>query len=447
MIIITAVVLRLSRPQSNELPPPLSKAVVKAEMAYQRHGEAGLINWAQRINRRIHPHRVYVLSEKSDLLNRPIPPQILDIAEKISEEQKTIGQKHGRNVYFGYYLTDYQGKGYRLIFDHPPRPGEFFRHIVDHFWLVILLVAGFTGCFSYLLARNLTRPIKAMQEATNALADGDLDIQISGQFQNRKDEIAVLACDFDRMTKQLKHAYNHQNRLIQDMSHELRAPISRMQVALALLESEQVFESQAAQQLFERIQTEINQFDQIIKQTLSLPLFEQEKHPKLETRENVQTTLKALIDDLQFETQSELNIALETIPPEGEFFVYSKDNWLSTIFRNLISNALQYRTAGSSVNIVLTKTKQQLKISVSNEISEIAEQPNLNEEQLEDIFEPFYRADQARTPGTTNLGLGLSIVKGLTIRLGGQVHAETVQQNGQRTSFIVTVELPMAVTK
>lgn len=438
-ILITVIVLRLSKPESNALPPPLSRAVVKAEMSYQRHGEQGLKSWTIRINNRIRPHKVYVLSGQSDLLNRPIPPHIQSVADQISEAQKTIAQRYGRDVFFGYYLTDYQGSGYKLIFNHPPKPGDFFKHFVHNIWLVILIIALFTGLCCYLLARNFSRPIKAMQEATNALADGDLDVQVSNQFKKRKDEIAQLACDFDRMTQQIKHAYNHQSRLIQDMSHELRAPISRMQVALAILEGETDLESDQGQAMLNRIQTEITQFDQIISQTLSLPLFES-KRQTLDTREDIFQTLQSLISDLEFEAQSELDIELLASPSGDEFPVNTKDNWLTTIFRNLISNALQYRQPNTGIKIELLSENNHYSVSVTNQGSD------LDEAHLHDIFEPFYRADKARTPGSTNLGLGLSIVKGLVSRLGGKVHAENVDLEGamlqNQSAFKVTVELP-----
>lgn len=434
-IMITVIILRLSKPESNELPPPLSRAVVKAEMSYQRHGERGLKSWTMKINKRIEPHKVYVLSESSDLLNRPIPLHIQEVADQITEEQKTVAQRQGRNVFFGYYLTDYQGSGYKLIFNHPPRPGDLFRHMVHNIWLVILIIALFTGVCCYLLARNFSRPIKAMQKATNALADGDLDVQISDQFKKRKDEIAELACDFDRMTQQLKHAYNHQSRLIQDMSHELRAPISRMQVALALLEGETDLQSEQGQAMFKRIQTEITQVEQIIKHTLTLPLFEQ-KQSTLEDREDMLETLSALIQDLQFENQTDLGIELNITPKDGKFIINTKDNWLNTILRNLISNALQYRQPDTKIEITLMSDKEHHKLSVTNHSQE------MSDDQIKDIFEPFYRADKARTPGSTNLGLGLSIVKGLVTRLGGHIYAEKQTLGENETGFKISLELP-----
>jgi two-component system sensor histidine kinase CpxA len=364
---ITILVIRLSKPQTNELPPHLSKSVVRAELAYHQNGEKGLIRWGMHVNRKFAPHKVFVLSKDKDLLNQELPMSVLELANNISAEQKTIGQRFGKNVYFGYYMTDSQGNGYKLIFDRPPAGKEKFKLLFQNIWIVILLVAGFTGTFCYLLARSFARPIKAIQEATKALADGDLDIQVADQFKGRKDEIGALANDFDRMTQQLKHAYNHQSRLIHDMSHELRAPISRMQVALALLEQEETLSSTQGKAMFDRVQAEINQFDQIIKQTLALPLFEQQKHPTLDAVQDISTTLESLIDDLQFEAQSDLAIHLTTEPETGPFLIQTKDNWLDTILRNLISNALQYRQANTEIRIQLTTAGDVHKVCVFNE--------------------------------------------------------------------------------
>ncbi|GAA3935029.1 HAMP domain-containing sensor histidine kinase [Litoribacillus peritrichatus] len=440
VIITTAFLLYQSRLQSHELPLPLERASFKAERAYEVRGELGLQRWLQHTRGRLRPHNVFLLKDHKGLFDDDVPKSVRRVSKKLSEEVSSIQVPTGGHLYFGRYFKTDDNKEFTIIYQRPPIHKAFLAHMANTGWALFASLTLMSGIICYLLARHLTLPVRALQDATQSLAQGDLDVEITPRLGKRKDELSELARDFDEMAKQIKNAYNSQRRLVHDMSHELRAPIARMQVALAIMEGADKHDTQ----MIQRMQHEVDHFESIIKQTLSLPAFELSTI-ELSDKVDVRDTLLTLISDFKFEHQnSQLNIQLnQGCLINQPLWVQSKDNWISTIFRNVISNAVQYRLPDTAITICTSqKTFKGLTIHRVEITNESLGVDNLH---LEEIFEPFSRADQARTPGSTNIGLGLSIVKALVKLHDGKVFAENIQdQHGQIKAFKVTIELPAA---
>ena len=439
VIITTAFILYQSRLQSNELPLPLERSVIKAERAYEVRGLMGLKRWQRHTRDRFRPHKIYVIEYSRDIMNQTLPKSVQKISKRLTEKNASIQKPTGKFMYFGRYFKTSDNQEFRVIFERPPIYRAFLSHLANTGWTLLISLVFMSGIVCYWLARHLTIPVRALQKATQSLAQGDLDVEIAPKLGKRKDELSELAQDFDNMARQIKRAYNNQRRLVHDMSHELRAPIARMQVALAILESSE----NDPLPMTKRIQHELDHFESVIKQTLSLPSFENAEI-SLTDPVNIHETLKSLINDFQFEFQDQqlkVNLELKDLSEDAPITVLSKDNRLSTVFRNIISNAVQYRHTDTNVTIVLSKFKKKTerfyRVEITNQGS------GVNSTQIEEIFEPFYRADQARTPGTTNIGLGLSIVKAIIELHKGAVFAENIyNKNESIEAFRITLELP-----
>ncbi len=101
-------------------------------------------------------------------------------------------------------------------------------------WTRLAALAVMIGLLSFLLARYLSSPVGALRKATQQLSEGDLGARVGGRVVRRRDEIGDLARDFDTMAEQMEKLVGSQQRLLRDVSHELRSPLARLRVALEL---------------------------------------------------------------------------------------------------------------------------------------------------------------------------------------------------------------------
>lgn len=437
---VTVVALYKSKPEVHQLPPPIARVVVKAERHFKRAGEVGLIRWLQQVNRASGNHKVFAIKDDNELLNRDIDMPIHMISKKLSEDKLSIQQRIGRHIYFGHYLaTRDEDNGIRLIFKKPHINKAMFKHLTISLWLGLISLILLSGLACYILARHLTKPVRLIRAASRSMAEGDLDIEVSSQLGKRNDELSAMAHDFEDMARQIKQVYDNQNHLIQDMSHELRSPVARMQVALAILAKD------TDHPMLTRIEQDLDQFEHIIEHTLSIPTFNV-NDIDLNQQIDLLGVLDKVVEDLNFEIpglEQRIKIQLpNSLDPQLALLVASKDNWLETIFRNLISNANQYSDSDTDITVRVSD-KQSNAYQPSIEISIENHGQGVSEEHLKSIFAPYFRSDQARTPGSRNVGLGLAIVNKYVELHKGQVMAENLTDNDDHIiGFKVIVSLP-----
>ena len=157
-----------------------------------------------------------------------------------------------------------------LIIDLPPEEHPFFGpHGVPGLGILIAIISS--GLVCYILARYLTAPIVQLRAATQKLASGDLTARAGMPSSRRHDEMAELMRDFDRMAERLENLVNAQSRLLTDISHELRSPLARLDVALELARQRSGPEASSA---LDRIDRETNRLNQLIQRLLTIARLE-----------------------------------------------------------------------------------------------------------------------------------------------------------------------------
>src|SRR5690606_36581613 len=132
-----------------------------------------------------------------------------------------------------------------------------------------VLLTGVVLC--WLLALYLTSPIRKLREATNKLAEGDLSTRVAEKVGRRRDEIADLARDFDKMAERIEALISSQQRLSRDVSHELRSPLARMNVALEIAKQKSNGDTST---VFQRIENESQRLNDLISRLLTLSKLE-----------------------------------------------------------------------------------------------------------------------------------------------------------------------------
>lgn len=359
---------------------------------------------------------VYVIDKQNrDLLDRPLPPGVMFLAPRLTFKHPFDKVQDRNRKIFGRYITLNDGNSVRLITISAGRDAGQDRDIIwelfiDNIWPLLLVSILVSGSACFFLARHFTRSIHTLQKATHQIARGDLSVRISEQFRGRKDEVAALGRDFDNMTERLEKAMHEQKRLIKDVSHELRTPLARLQIALAL--AQQKSNGQIDSELA-RIKQAADYLNDIITDILTLPIQNQDGWV-LDDVLDLVCLLQTLIGNYQQEAD-EKKIKIQFACSLEEALVATHGNMLVGVFENILRNALLYTPEHSEIYLQLTETGD----GESYRIEIMDQGPGVAEDALEDIFQPFFRTDQARARESGGYGLGLAIAhRSITLHNG-----------------------------
>jgi two-component system OmpR family sensor kinase len=277
------------------------------------------------------------------------------------------------------------------------------------------------------LAWYLHRPIRHLHEANQRFAAGDLGTRVSPLVGARNDEIADLARDFDHMAERLETTVNDKTRLLHVVSHELRSPLTRMQVALELARKA----PEKTERMLDRIGYEIARLDTILGETLALSRLESQTEVPVDDCINLVELLEDIVNDTRFEAeQSGRTIDLDA---SGEILITGRGELLRSAIENVIRNGMRHTPEGSRTSIKVTEPRNNwVAIRICDD------GPGVPDDELEAIFEPFFRG--RRTRSDSGHGLGLSIVRRAIEVHGGKVHADNDPAGG----LCVVLQLPVA---
>ena len=409
----------------------VSEAVLEASSALRESGREGLTDWL-RLLPGAAESLVYVVDDQGkDLLGRRLPAIVKIPMRRMGEmEHRPPPARHdSRYIRPARPFTQLVGPDDRVytIFVLPPR-NITTRWLVDKgrggLALLALLVSAMV---SYLLARTISRPIRRFRESANAIAGGNLDTRVAERVGKRRDEIGLLAQDFDHMTDKLQRAWMQQTELTRNVSHELRSPLARLCVALELARRKT---GDLAE--LDRIDTETERLDELIGRILEYSRLEADSH---EHRSNIvlDEMLHSVVEDVRYEygyQGGKASIALEI---DTECTIDGYPNALRSCVENVVRNAVQHSRDDGDVQVRLGVEQSQAVITVEDQGGGVPEH------ELDRIFEPFYRskARQAEVSRPSG-GLGLAIASRATILNGG-----TITASNTATGLSVEIRLPL----
>ena len=381
-------------------------------------------------------------------------------ARRVAQIRRYGYMVHGQNSESytqGVLADDARGQHYVYILrgSYPRQIYIPYREMLPR--LLISLVVSLIVTF--VITLMMTRPIGLLRTAARELAQGNLRARVewprggaTGREDARieKDELRGLVLDFNEMAERLEQMVDAQKLLLRDVSHELRSPLARLSVALELAHEEADAAAaklngpetrQSCAQLHEqlnRIGRETERLNDLIGQLLGLSSLEStRKLPETETV-GLRDIVCDLLPDMEYEAQRRgCRVTLDdgaNLRPS----VLGSHMLLKRAVENVIRNAIAYTSEGSTVTVSLRKEDRLL-----GDMAVVAVQdcgPGVPEEQLQAIFRPFHRLDDARQRSTGGYGVGLAITD-RAIRLhGGEVHAKNAAEGG----FIVELWLPLA---
>lgn len=294
---------------------------------------------------------------------------------------------------------------------------------------VVTLLAGCFVC--WLLARSITAPLRTLQSAVRSLGAGDLSIRVSPKIPPRNDELTDLAHEFDRMAAEIESLHNEQRRLLGDISHELRSPLTRLSISTELA-------SRGNLESLSRMRKDITVLDNLIEQILTLTRLEMQQQTRIQSNVPLDKVLTALVDDADFEAREQG----KRVILEGQQLcsVRGEPGLLRSCLENVIRNAVRFTPVSTSVRVVLKKGQRDKRPLALVTVEDSGR--GVPEESLNQIFEPFYRVAVADedVPGNQGSGLGLSISQRIVRLYGGAISAHNAEDGG----LVVVIELPLA---
>ena len=287
-----------------------------------------------------------------------------------------------------------------------------------------------SGVICYLLARYISKPIIKLRGAVNDLQQGKFDTNVAGEFKNRNDEIAELAADFDQMSTELKNQFKQREDLLRDISHELRSPLARMRIASELIKS-RLNNNNLSE--INRIELEISRLDELIGEIIDFSKLKNTNQNLSLSQFDLSELLQLIISDANFEGKTG-NKKIEFHPADlNNIEINANKTLISRAIENVIRNALKYTTDNTNVIVTIRQENRSAIITIHDQ------GPGIPENQLDMIFEPFFRVSESRRRESGGTGLGLAISKRAIELHNGEIHAINDHQCG----LVITIQLPL----
>lgn len=292
-------------------------------------------------------------------------------------------------------------------------------------WGVALLVSGL---ICSLLTRYITAPILRLRKMSQRLAAGDLSVRAGSELAQRRDEIGDLVRDFNAMASRIEELVSRQRQLTSDVSHELRSPLARLNVALDLGR-----ERKGNDPAFEQMEEDIRLLDEMIGRLLTIAKLDTSA-PQVPMMElDLADVLSQVAHHAEFESK-EPNGAIR-LTSAGECIVWGNAELLHSAIENVIRNAIRYTESGTRVEIRTAPENSASGAMIRMVVRDYG--PGVPDSELKNIFQPFYRLTDARDRQSGGAGLGLAIADRVVRIHGGTIRAENAVPHGLRIEILL----------
>jgi signal transduction histidine kinase len=290
-----------------------------------------------------------------------------------------------------------------------------------------ILCLATAGLICFMLTRHITSPLFELRRGAETIAAGNLTARVSGELRNRRDEIGQLGCDFDRMAERLESLVGGHKRLLGDVSHELRSPLSRLLVALGIARKANAEEMP---ELLDRIALEARRLDSLIGQLLTLSRIESGSHATAASPIDVTALVHEVVADADFEARAHSRHV--GITAFQDCTVFGSEELLRSAVENVIRNGVRFTREGTAVDVSIRRERDRAVIRVRDH------GPGVPESMLSEIFLPFRRVQTIDGAGSEGSGLGLAIAHRAVAANGGKIGAMNAADGG----LIVDIEFP-----
>tara|TARA_B100000963_G_scaffold361581_1_gene397856 strand:+ start:3027 stop:4343 length:1317 start_codon:yes stop_codon:yes gene_type:complete len=265
--------------------------------------------------------------------------------------------------------------------------------------IVLILIA-------LVFLKNQTKPLVRLAKAAERFGKGDYvnDFRPSGAAEIRK-----AAYEFDRMAKRINRHLNQRSEMLSGISHDLRTPLTRLKLQLALIEQKNVSE---------KMSKDIDEMEDMLNDYLQFA--------KTQTKEETSSiNLKNLLDQIKYKLDNN-NLSLIN---QEDVYIKGRPSSLGRCFENVIQNGLTY---GKKVYVNIQKSSNRVTVIIEDD------GPGIPEDQFRNVFKPFFRLDKSRNLNKSGVGLGLAIVEDIINSHGGNIQLSKSKYKGLQ----VKISLP-----
>jgi two-component system sensor histidine kinase CpxA len=417
----------------------------EAAHAFESGGPEALKGWLGSLRGELFARTFVVGPDGRELLGRPLPASIYgpggtpaSAASGTDAAVAAISPIGGALV-----LVTAGGGTYHVVIgpvrDSPRLFGELELPGVPLTLLIIALAVSAAVCL--FLARYLASPVDRLRLATRQLASGDLNIRVLPALKGRQDDLGLLAADLDAMAERLRQLLEGKQQLLRDVSHELRSPLARLQLALSLARRDEL----ASERHIARAAYEADRLEQLIARTLKLVRLERPVHELEQERVGLPELLRTIAADVAIEADA--RGCLVNVEAPGALYVQGDPEVLRSAFENVIRNAVRYSPA-DAVIAISARPVPEAGWGESVEVLVRDQGPGVPEKDLGLIFEPFYRVDAAREHRSAGgEGLGLAIAARAVALHRGRIEAQNAAGGGLIVRVTLRSDVPARVLR
>jgi len=367
-----------------------------------------------------------------DVLSRPIPADSLPIVRTARSDGRVLTRYGLRSHSSSYKFTSPSGHPYVLLVRSGLEVGKFLKATAGGGLPVSAVVLLMVTLFCFWLTHHIVAPIQGIQSAARKVAAGDLTVRAPVEISERHDELAALAADFDVMVERMSAFVRSQKDLLSTVSHELRSPLTRLIMSLALLRKQ----SPASEELVQRMERDVERVDTLMGQLLTLARLETGLSSEAKGDVDLSQLVQEVVADGDFEARScGKSVSLEA---EGIIVIERADQQaLRSACENIVRNAIKFTAPGSEVEVSL-KTEE-MNPSPQAVLSVRDYGPGVPAEMLQQIFQPFFRVKEpGGNPRASNgAGLGLAIALEAIRQHRGTIIASNANPNGLEVKIML----------
>jgi two-component system OmpR family sensor kinase len=425
-----------------EASPPARSLVASAAATLKFGGVDGLKALMQHWSSRPMP-QVYAVDENGhELQGRKVSPELVKSANEVLTS-RLIGDERPNSLVRGavQLIEANDGRTYLLFvpafqkdISNTKLLGFNARPRNRHLFPVMPLLAGIVASliFAALLAWYFSKPIKQLRQAFDSAANGSLDVRIGNSMGSRHDELADLGSAFDLMATRLGALMQSQTRLLHQVSHELRSPLARLQMAVGLARQQ----PDKLESSLVRIERESARMDALVGELLELSRLESGDVQLEKELVNVNELLLSIVEDARFEGMAK-QIAIQYQENPKAITLSGQHDLLHRAIDNVIRNALKFSPPQSMIDIRTEILRTELK--EHKVVIQVSDQgPGIVEAELAHIFQPFFRGSASQQ--TDGHGIGLAIAKQIIEAHGGVIAVRNLPTKG----LLVEITLPLA---
>ncbi len=401
--------------------------VQTAGQIYENEGQKGLDEYLVRLKS---SERISIIGfydqNKRRVSGDEIPPNGLKLFDKAMQSDAVEFDRLPEETFAAKKIRLKNSADYVVIVElkrFQPNVGPDLNALI----LRILAIILTGGLVCYGLARYLTSPVGKLRAATKKIAGGELQTRVGEKAGKGRDEFSLLAKDFDEMAERIESLVTSEKRLTQDISHELRSPLARLNVALEIAKNKSNDETKP---MLARIEKESNRLNEMLAQLLTLSKLESGAQ-ELDKR---QFSLKKLVEEIVSDADFEAHVKDKAVKISAieESRLMGSENLLRSAVENVLRNAVRYTNDQTTVEVSLKNQNGSTVIDIKDYGGGVPE------DELENLFRPFYRVGEARERKSGGVGLGLAIAQRAVFAHGGTITARNTD-----SGLLVEIKLPV----